>query len=58
MTVRLAEMIAEAYDEKHGLEGEASMKNNPKKMLKLIQKTGKQKEVLSANKEASIFMEI
>jgi hypothetical protein len=32
----LADLIAEAYDAKHKLEGEKSMKNNPKKMLKLI----------------------
>jgi hypothetical protein len=36
MTIKLAEIIAEAYDQKHGLEGENSVKNNPKKMLKLI----------------------
>ena len=36
MTIRLAEIIAEAYDAKHKLEGKNSMKNNAKKMLKLI----------------------
>ena len=56
-TIRLAEMIADAYDAQPSRKGKHSVKDDPKKWLKILQKIGKYKEALTTSKEVRIFFE-
>ena len=55
MDLVIANFFANQFDRKRP--GKKSIKENKRQFLKLIKQSNKVKEVLSSNKEASIFIE-
>jgi len=56
-TIRLAEMIADAYDAQPSRKGKHSIKDSSRSWLRLIQNTEKKKIQLSSSKEIPLFFE-
>ena len=55
-TIRLAEIIADAYDGQKSRKGKPSIRETPRSWLRLIQNSEKQKIHLSSNKEIAIYL--